>query len=192
MTDEEYYSVEKDLLEYVRTGNEEIVPLFKDYISVESLKQRSRTEPHYGDLRKLYDLYEEAKEKWENVKTLAKEYAESYAAVTGLNVLALQCKKLEEQLKDCKEAKVEPQQRTKKDIRRNFSVYFNEPTDENIEKVKSEATGKTGAALCDVFKKYIKTGVMNGYPSYGSLVKDCDFPNDTKAEKAYKVAKSRK
>jgi hypothetical protein len=49
--------------------------------------------------------------------------------------------------------------------------------------VKNNAQGKTGAALAAVFRKYINDNTLNAYPSYGSLVKDWDFPNDKKLEK---------
>lgn len=75
------------------------------------------------------------------------------------------------------------------DKRANISSYFVIPTDENMERVRDEAKGKAGAQLRDVFSKYIVLRIMNGYPSYGALVKWWNFPNDSKLERRYKQAK---
>ena len=77
-----------------------------------------------------------------------------------------------------------------KDTRRNVLDYFNDTS--LIDIVKNNAQGKTGAALAAVFRKYINDNTLNAYPSYGSLVKDWDFPNDKKLENAYRQAKKNK
>jgi hypothetical protein len=77
-----------------------------------------------------------------------------------------------------------------KDTRRNVLDYFNDTSLTDI--VKNNAQGKTGAALAAVFRKYINDNTLNAYPSYGSLVKDWDFPNDKKLENAYRQAKKNK
>jgi hypothetical protein len=71
-----------------------------------------------------------------------------------------------------------------KDTRRNVIDYFLDSS--KMELVRTEADGKTGATLVSVFKKFIDNGVMETYPSYGSLVKDWNFPNDTTLENAKK------
>lgn len=77
-----------------------------------------------------------------------------------------------------------------KDTRRNVIDYFLDSS--KMELVRTEADGKTGATLVSVFKKFIDNGVMETYPSYGSLVKDWNFPNDTTLENRYKQAKKGK
>lgn len=76
--------------------------------------------------------------------------------------------------------------------RRNIVDYFIDVA--QMDKVRAEAEGKTGAELVAVFTKYKGLGVMikEVYPSYGSLVKDWNFPDDKRLENRYKQAKKGK
>jgi len=78
----------------------------------------------------------------------------------------------------------------KKDKIRTVIECFTDPAKEK--EVRQKADGKTGAALFHTLEAYRKQGILNSYPSYNSLVKYWDFPNDKKLAACYNQAKKGK
>ncbi len=78
----------------------------------------------------------------------------------------------------------------KVDKRGNVIDFFKNQS--RMDDVRKESNGKTGAALVSVFLRYIKDGTLETFPSYGSLVKDWNFPDDKRLENRYKEAKKGK
>lgn len=82
------------------------------------------------------------------------------------------------------------QEKPKIDKRRNIIDYFKDAS--RIDEVKCNVDGKTGATLVSVLKKYIDDDVIETFPSYGSLIKDWNFPDDKRLENNYRQAKKNK
>lgn len=82
-----------------------------------------------------------------------------------------------------------PEKDVKKSHKTANSVFSYFLDGSKVDEVRRAVEGKKGADLAAVFRLFIEQKILLTFPSYGSLVKDWNFPNDKRLENSYKQAK---